>query len=329
MPRRPVRHLAAAAAGACLLAGLLAAPVAAVPPPDDDPPEATIRVAIVGDVMLGRSIGDAIDARGPRHVLAAVRDRLAGADLAIANLECAITPRWDPVAKRYTFRAPPAAADALRLGGIDVVTVANNHALDMGRDGFRDTLRILADAGIGVVGGGLDRAAATAPLVVPVGDLRVAILGWVDGFPDTTGFTTLDWEATRTRPGLAIARPAAIARAVRAARAEAEIVIVLVHAGYELVPRPNAEQRAYARAAIAAGADLVVGHHPHVLQGGEARRDGRAYVAWSLGNFVFDRMSGASETAILSVTLAADGVRRVRWIPVRLDAAGLPVPVAG
>ena len=171
---------------------------------------------------------------------------------------------------------------------------------------------------------GEDRRAAAAPLIVERGGLRIAILGWVDGFTESTGFDTREWRAGPDRPGIAIATVAGIGSAVRAARADADIVIAVIHAGIEYATSPNAEQRAYAKAALDAGATLVIGHHPHVLQDGERR--GGGYVAWSLGNFVFDRMGGASETAILDVTLGRDGVRTVRWVPVHLDGSGLPVP---
>jgi len=323
-----------------LLAALAGTPAAAVPPPDPRPaillasaaaevaapdPQVAgvVRIAAVGDVMMGRSIGRRILRDGPGIVFRAVRDPLAGAGIAVANLEAPITRSRDREAKRYTFRAPLAAAEALRRGGIDVVSLANNHAMDRGKAGLLETITETTGKGILTVGGGADRRAARAPAIVERNGLRVAFLGYVDDFPESTGFRTGSWAAGPDRPGVAIARVKTIRADVTRARAEADLVVVLIHAGIEYAPSPTAEQRAYAQAALDAGASLVIGHHPHVLQGGDRR--GARYVAWSLGNFVFDRMSGAAETAILVVDLDADGVRSVRWIPARLDPAGLPV----
>lgn len=320
-----------------LLLAVSASPAAAVPPPAVPPvvtPDTataaatatggTVRVMAVGDVMLGRSIGTRIRRDGPGVVFAAVKGRFADADLVIANLEGPITTSRDTERKHYTFRAPPAAAASLRLGHVDVVSVANNHALDQGTRGLLQTIELVTGEGVAVVGGGADLGAATAPVIVERNGLRIAVLAWVDAFTESTGFNTREWRAWPKQPGIAIATTDGIERAVRAAAAEADIVIAVIHAGIEYAPGPNAEQRAYAAAAMRGGATLVIGHHPHVLQGGTTRGD--RYVAWSLGNFVFDRMGGASETAILDVTLAADGVRSVRWIPVHLDPGGLPVP---
>jgi poly-gamma-glutamate synthesis protein (capsule biosynthesis protein) len=284
----------------------------------------TVRIMAVGDVMLGRSIGKRIRRDGRGVVFAAVRGRFADADLVIANLEGPITTSRDTARKHYTFRAPPAAAESLRLGHVDIVSVANNHAMDQGEKGLLQTLELVDAEGIATIGGGADRDAAVAPVIVERNGLRIAVLGWVDAFAESTGFNTREWRAWPRRPGVAIATTAGIERAVRVAAADADIVIAVIHAGIEYAPSPNAEQRAYADAALRGGAALVIGHHPHVLQGGTRRGD--RYVAWSLGNFVFDRMGGASETAILDVTLGADGVRSVRWIPVHLDGDGLPVP---
>jgi poly-gamma-glutamate synthesis protein (capsule biosynthesis protein) len=140
---------------------------------------------------------------------------------------------------------------------------------------------------------------------------------------ESSGFRIGSWAAGRDRPGLAIGRERAITADVRAARTRADLVVVLMHAGYEYVKEPNGMQRRLAAAALEAGATLVLGTHPHVLQ--ERRRDGGRLVAYSLGNFVFDRMGGeAGRSLILDVTLGADGVRAVRTHPVHL-VEGLPV----
>jgi poly-gamma-glutamate capsule biosynthesis protein CapA/YwtB (metallophosphatase superfamily) len=322
-----VRRGAAVLGLVALLAAPGAAPALAVPPPAPGAPGApgasgTVRLMAVGDVMLARSIGRRIRADGPGSVFAGVQDVLDEADLLVVNLECAITTSRDQEDKHYTFRAPPAAAKALAKAGVDVAGLANNHAMDWGEAGLADSMRLLAGSGIATPGAGTDRAAAHAPRILERNGLRVAFLAYVDAFAEAAGFNTKTWRAGPRTPGLAIADAAVIRRDVEAARGIADVVVVLIHAGYEYSPAPNAEQRAYAKAALDGGAALVLGHHPHVLQGSQ-RSEGRL-VAWSLGNFVFDKMGGeASRSTILDVELTRDGVSSVRWIPVQL-VDGLP-----
>src|SRR5262249_44891518 len=160
------------------------------------------------------------------------------------------------------------------------VTVANNHGVDFGRRTFASGLRTIRRAGVLPVGGGTDLPGALAPAIVVRGGLRVAFVGF-DAYPPF-GF----W-ATAGRAGLAPGIVAAVRTAVTAARTRADVVVAYFHWGVELHTTPNAKQRRLASAAIAAGADVVLGAHPHVLQPVRSRSGGRL-VAYSLGNFVFD-----------------------------------------
>lgn len=282
----------------------------------------------VGDVSLGWEAGRRIVRRGPHVPWTRVADKFARADLVVANLECTISnrgTRWPT--KNITIRAPLAAADSLVAGGIDVVSLANNHALDYGFDAFKDTLRLLDERGIGHAGGGRDSAAAHAPLMVEIDGLRIAFLGYVMPFSSRPSFNTRDWAAGPTRPGLAIGTADVVGREVTKARTQADVVVVMVHGGFEYSHRPSKRQRAIAKAAVDAGAALVIGHHPHVLQG--YHHGNGTFVAYSLGNFVFDRFEGdANDTAILDVTLSADGVTSFRWIPIVIER-GFPRPAVG
>lgn len=279
-------------------------------------PPGTVRLMAVGDVMLGRSIGKRVQRSGPGIVFQGVQDVLDKADILVVNLECNITTSRDREDKHYTFKAPPVTADALSRAGVDVAGVANNHAMDWGVQGLLDTIAHMEDRGIAAPGGGRNRAEAYAPTIIERNGLTVAFLAYTDAFTESTGFNTREWKATRTAPGLAIARTSRIAADVASARTKADIVVVLVHAGYEYVPNHNAEQAAYAKAALDAGATLYLGAHPHVLQG--YKRKGDQLIAWSLGNFVFDGMDGASVSTILAVDLTRDGVVKVKWHPVKL-----------
>ena len=269
----------------------------------------------VGDVMLARSIGQRIARDGPLAPWEGVAETFSQADLVFANLECTISDRGTAAQKSFTFRAPPAAADSVVAAGIDVVSLANNHAIDWGVPALRDTIAALDGRGVGYAGAGEDAAEAHAPVIIERNGLRIAFLAYVESLAERTGFGTRLWAAAPDRPGLAMARPAQVVRDVAAARALADVVIVSVHGGREYRTNPSPKQRLVAQAALDAGASLFLGHHPHVLQGFQRTDDTLA--AFSLGNFVFDLFQGRSnDSVILDVTLTAAGVREVRWIPV-------------
>ena len=299
--------------------------------PNSDPPLTTptksVRLMAVGDVMLGWQVGKKIVRKGPAAPWKGVKAYFDQADLVVANLECVISDLGEPWrSKLIHLRTPVAAAESLVAGGIDVVSVANNHALDFGAAAFEDTLARLDDHGIEYAGGGGDEAAAHAPLIVAENGLRIAFLGYVLPFSSRKTFNTREWQAGPTRPGVAIGTPEAVRRDVGLARGSADIVIVMVHGGVEYKAKPNAGQRTLAEAAIDAGAALVLGHHPHVLQG--YARQGGTLVAFSLGNFMFPRFSGAAnDSAILDVTLTPEGVTSLNWIPVVLTN-GFPRPAS-
>lgn len=282
----------------------------------------------LGDVMLGWQVGRKIVRKGPAAPWSGVKSYLDQADLVVANLECVISDHGEPwPTKLIHLRTPLAAADSLVAGGIDIVSVANNHALDFGAAAFEDTLVRLDDHGIGYAGGGADEATAHSPLVVEENGLRIAFLGYVMPFSSRTTFNTREWEAGPNRPGVAIGTPAAVRRDVELARATVDIVVVMIHGGVEYRRSPKASQRELAAAAINAGASLVLGHHPHVLQGYMSR--GSTLVAFSLGNFLFARFNGAAnDSAILDVTVTAAGVTSFDWFPVVLEG-GIPRPAVG
>jgi poly-gamma-glutamate synthesis protein (capsule biosynthesis protein) len=168
---------------------------------------------------------------------------------------------------------------------------------------------------------------ARAPLIVESNGLRIAFLGYVLPFSGTPAFNTRQWAATASDPGLAIGTPDTVTADVTAVRDQVDVVIVMVHGGTEYVFRPNKKVRNFDRAAMAAGATMVIGHHPHVLQGYVLTN--KSLIAYSIGNFVFDYFSGAmNETAILDVTLSRDGVQSVNWIPVVIRD-GFPRPATG
>ena len=288
-------------------------------------PTFQVTLDAVGDIMLGRTVGEQILAKGPHIVFAGVESVLNSADIRVGNLECAITGQDTPEKKSYPLKAPAQAARALSLAKFDILSLANNHChgFRLCRDGKYN--RSLETGGIATVGAGSNASAAHAPVILERNGLRLAFLAYVDVLPEISGFDAHSWIATASSPGIAWADPAQIKADVSAAKREADLVIVMLHGGLEITTVINNitdEQRLEAHTAIDSGAALVIGSHPHVLQQIERYHGG--LIAYSLGNFVFDQYDGiANATVILRVTLSRDGVTAYDYIPVLIEN-GLP-----
>jgi hypothetical protein len=272
-----------------------------------------LRLYAVGDVNLGDRPGTAIARYGVRYPWLSVAPVLRAADIAIANLECSVSTRGYPVpGKQYTFRGKPSSLRAMaRYAGIDVVTLANNHTLDYGRLAFADTLSYAHGDGMKTIGGGRNLDVARRPAPFRLGGIRPALLRYSDVRP-------LGFDAGPTWSGTAPAFPSYISSDVRRTKARgADVVVVYFHWGTERTYSPDSRQRSLARVAFDAGATVVLGAHPHVLQPiAQPRR--RRLVAWSLGNFVFGANSpGTERTGILRMRLGrggilSNGLRRAR-----------------
>ncbi len=264
--------------------------------------EQIVEVVAVGDVMLGRG------AASEAQPFAAVAPWLRTADLALGNLECVIAEEGTPRPGPYRLRAPLSAVTILGDAGFDVLGLANNHALDFGPAALTETIRRLEAEGIAAVGGGPDIEAATQPLLREINGVRLAFLAFntvpdPEDRPEEGGWTPATWDREQG--------PAAIA----AARAQADVVVVSVHWGYEYQLRADPAQRDAAHAMLEAGADLVLGHHPHVVQRMEV--SGGRFVAYSLGNFVFDQQQGETRQGLaLRAFFDAQGLRAVQALPV-------------
>ena len=249
------------------------------------------------------------------------RKPLSTADITLGNLECSISDRGTPEEKKYTFRAPLAAAESLQFAGFDLVSLGNNHTMDYGPLALEDTLAELTDSGIKSVGAGMNNTEAYQPVFFEVNGLRLAFLAFTD--VSTIDYNYLAWEAGPGQPGIAWAHAEQIESGVRAAKAQADLVIVLFHNGYEIIQKVSDLQQQAAHLAVDSGADLVIGSHPHVLQRIEEYNEG--LIVYSMGNFVFDNfLFPPNYSAILSVTLTADGVASYELIDVVVQLNGVP-----
>jgi poly-gamma-glutamate capsule biosynthesis protein CapA/YwtB (metallophosphatase superfamily) len=279
-------------------------------------------VAIVGDTMLGRlcadrAAGGDVDALFDGEIQALLRE----ADVVVANLECCLSERgepWPDPGKPFFFRAPPTAAEILAELGVDVVTLANNHALDYGTQALRDTISHCTDAGIAVVGAGCDVEAARAPVTVDAAGTSVAVVP-VSDHP-------ADFAADRTRPGIAYADlrhgvPEWLLREVAEQALDADVVLVTPHWGPNMTTEPPRHVAKAAKALVEAGAKLVAGHSAHVFHG-VAWRDG-ACVLYDTGDFLDDYAVDPqlrNDLGVLwSVELEGGRPARVEAVPLRLD----------
>lgn len=274
-----------------------------------------ITLAAVGDIMLGGTATQELAQFGYDYPFERVAALLRGASLTFGNLEGPLTKGGEAAKnKKYVFRSPPErVAPALARAGFDVVSLANNHSMDYGVEGMRDTMRALTDAGIRYTGAGENLAAARQPALLDVEGERVAVLAYSLTFPE-------EFWATETQPGTPFGHEHQVRSDIARARAKAGVVIVSFHWGQEGTSELRDYQRKLGRAAIEAGATVVVGHHPHVLQGVERYRDG--LILYSLGNFVFGSYSReATRSAIAVLSIAQDRVRELRMHPINVKNA--------
>jgi len=238
-------------------------------------------------------------------------DLFRTADISMVNLECPITTRGRRVHKPFNFRMHPQYIDVIKSAGITIVNVANNHIFDYGSIGLFDTISYLDSAGIFHVGAGRNRAEARRPAVVAVRGKRIGFLGYYGG-----GEAPL---ATEHLPGVADRNIAVISADIRSLRDRDSVdyLVVNLHWGTEKAPIPDRGQITFARSVIDSGADAVIGHHPHVLQGIEKYKNG--IIVYSLGNLMFGGNSRSSyDTGIFEIRLSAEGPE-FQFIPIRVS----------
>jgi poly-gamma-glutamate synthesis protein (capsule biosynthesis protein) len=290
------------------------------------PVEPALELVSVGDILLDRGVARRIEGAGTRVVFGREREVLSSADLAFGNLECPLTTSCDKAPGRISFQANPLYVESLTDAGFDILSLANNHSMDCGRTGLLETMKNLKQGGVRWCGAGATRAEAEAPVILNVKGIRIAFVGFTAIAPAVAASASLKDD---DKPAVALASREALQRAVAAAGRVADVVVASLHWGAEYASRPVAEQVDLAHAAVEAGADLVLGHHTHTLEGMEliARRTDKgtryALVAYSLGNFAFDspRALGrrVTESIVLRCKLGRDGLVSAEVIPVVLE----------
>jgi len=260
-----------------------------------------ISLTFAGDAMMAGKVAGIVEQKGLDYPFTDAAPIFQDSDLTLLNLETPLSKRGSAKDKEYTYRSDPGMAEALKKAGVDIVTVANNHALDYGTDAFLDTFHYLNQAGVSYVGGGKNREEAYAPVTVEVKGKNISVLGF------SRVLAEANWHAGKETPGMASAYdPELVYQAVEPITEKSDYTIVLLHWGKELAEQPLPYQVELAHGLIDRGVDLVIGSHPHVLQGLEWYKD--KLVAYSLGNFIFttSRVAEGRQSGILKVTIHED-----------------------
>lgn len=283
--------------------------------------EPSVSLVFAGDIVLDGKPGLAIEqGRDPFAPFARI---LNAADIRLGNLECVVATSGDPADKNFTFRAHPRTLDVLKRH-FDAVSLANNHSGDFGRAAFAEMLGLLDQKGILKFGGGHNLREAHAPLMIERKGLRIALLGYDEFMPRS-------FEADYNAPGVAWSEDEQVVRDIKAARSvhHADLVIPVMHWGWENEAIAGARQRQLARLMIDAGADAIIGGHPHVTQDVEHYK-GKPIV-YSVGNFVMEEIDNANQAIgwVLRLQLDRNGVQRFETRVAHIDSDGIPHPAPG
>lgn len=269
----------------------------------------------VGDIMLDRGVAQLVNKKGGgdfAYVFENIRALKGEADILLGNLEGPVSDRGADVGNLYSFRMSPKVLPVLKEVGFDILNVANNHAGDWGVTAFLDSLERLSAAGLAYIGGGLTKVQAEKPVIIEKNGLKVGFLGFSDVGPNWLA-------ATEREAGILLAGDTHFSEIITQAAGQTDVLIVMIHFGEEYQAFHNERQENLAKTALQAGARAVVGHHPHVVQDEESL--GHQYIAYSLGNFIFDQnfsvetMSGLA----LKLKLSQDGVAGVEKLPISIN----------
>ncbi|MDF1498664.1 MAG: CapA family protein [Patescibacteria group bacterium] len=282
-----------------------------------------IKMIAVGDIMLSRAVEiKMIQKNDFKYPFLKTVEITRNADIVFGNLETSIISGRIIQDNEMIFRTDPKSVEGLKFAGFNVLSLANNHTMNFGKDGLESTLEILDENGISHIGAGLGRDDIYRPLIKNVNGTKFAFLGFTYNFDqrkmsggDVYGVANMQVEKMK--------------EAVQNVLLESDIVIVSMHAGVEYKTLASTFQENFARSAIDAGADLVIGHHPHVVQGVEKYNQG--YIVYSLGNFVFDQM-WSNETRLgtmVEIIFQDKKVKSIEFIPIKIHDYSQPEILIG
>ena len=279
-----------------------------------------VSLIAVGDISYSRGVERVIKKeKSITYPFLKIQDYLKGADLVFGNLETPITQGPEIPDFKMIFRSNPGTEKALKQAGFSILSLANNHTPDFGEQGLKDTFNFLENAGIKYVGAGQNEQEAYQPVYIGKKGIKFAFLAYND--PDVV---PAFYGASANRAGTAFMRQEKMIETVKKAKQKADFVIVSMHAGAEYSDRPNDPQINFAHAAIDAGADLVIGHHPHVVQTLEKYKG--KYIFHSLGNFVFDQPQSeeTKKGLVIKAYFAQSGISKISLLPVLMENLAQP-----
>jgi len=246
----------------------------------------------VGDILLDRDVRTMIEKNGINYPFESIRGIVSNQDLAFFNMECPVVDSLDgfPINKRYSFRAEPEYIKGLKYAGFNIASVANNHTIDYGKSGFLKTIELLNQDSIFTLGGGINQNEAFKPLLIEKNGETFAFFGMLEFLLEGITFN-------ENKPYPAYGQIDRLCESIKNLNSDIDNIIVSFHWGKESSLIPTSRQVEYAHMVIDAGADLVLGHHPHVLQSIETYHD--KLILYSLGNFVFDNTEKLQKQSVI------------------------------
>lgn len=292
------------------------------PTPEETAPGDQVLIHFAGDTIFSGNVAKVLEKQGYDYPYQYVKDLFQGDDLTVLNLETPVTYGGTVAEdKTFVFKSSPKALGEMAKAGVDAVNLANNHTLDQGVEGLLDTIQHLKDNKIKYVGAGSNSDEAYAPIYFERKGIKIALCGFSRVIPQA------DWAATKKNAGVAAVYDSTLAvKAIKEARKKADLVLVVTHWGKERVTKLEDHQTNLSHAFIDAGADLVIGGHPHVMQGIEQYKG--KWVVYSTGNFIFTKSNDPKtwETAVFSAKCSKSGDCQLKLTPY-LTEIGQPVPM--
>lgn len=285
-------------------------------------PPPLVSLIAVGDISFSRSVERIVKKENNYfYPFLKVSDFLKTGDIVFGNLETPITPGRETQTGEMIFRSNPQSAQALKQAGFNILSLANNHTPNFGEKGLLDTFNYLSNQEIKYVGAGKNSSEAYSPVTLEIKGIKFAFLAYTDN-----SLVPLSYEAKENRAGIAFLRKEKLIQSITQIEPQVDFIIVSLHAGNEYVFQPNQKQQEFAHLAIEAGADLVLGHHPHVVQTAE-KYQGK-YIFYSLGNFIFDQMWAEETTQGLAIKIdfSKDKIEKISLFPVVIENFCQPRP---
>ena len=289
----------------------------------------TIKFNAVGDIIPARHVAEIMAKRGVDWPFKRIAPVVRGADMVMGDLECALTDRVTPAYEGMYFSAYPKAIEGIKTLGVNVLTLANNHITNYDRSGLMDTVKILKSNNIKYTGGGENYAEAHRPAIVEANGVKFAFLDY--------NSVEESIQATATEPGVSwVSIPPedsqqikVVENDIKRAKEQADFVVVSVHWGKEYEYKPNSSTVALARKVCDAGADMVIGQHPHTIQSMESYNG--KLIAYSLGNFIFDQRFSEQvrDGVVLKCAFKKNVPVSAELVPYRINDTCQTVPVNG